>query len=859
MKLCFKPVLSFLLFFYAATVFSQTNMSGKITAASGEPLPNVQVMVRDAGNEKIYAFTTSTKDGSYSLNYTGEKSSKKLVFRLLGYDEETVDLSSVSFPYNVILIQTENVLNEIVIKPQAIRIKNDTTEYLVSSFSDGTEWAIEDVLKKMPGINVEENGNIFFKGKAIEKILLDDVDLFDKNYTIASKNVPANYINKVQAIENFHDNRLLKDAEYSDKVALNLSLKDDLKMQRPVGQAYAAGGYENRYSISARPLTMNKKLKIFDVFDVNNTGSSSSFSQGNYFNNLYENLNSYADAEVVYTPFMSYAEGNIRRAESCQFNNSLHFVYQPVKKMQITGNLLIDRTCKSYTDNTKTLYFSDSLLIDRTSNVTEKPQTIYGLACMKYDIKENISLIYTGKYNNHNKSTTNELFIPEARLSNISRNDRFFSNDLDLTVALQDSSAFAFKTMIISNKNSQHFDYSVIENPFSEIDQIAQATTFQHNTYLKYFNKSRKRFFYTLQASLNRNNQDISILGIYQNEPENSAGSLDDLSFLLHADLIYKTEISTISFKSGIGYRKQVLNSSLVVGTDDKRIEFSPDLSYLINLKNHKISISGGYTQGKFSLLDYMDYFTDYRDRKKGANVYTYGSTVNYSVSYIYSGPLLQPFFILSYVNTISKNVYARQTNVGPLMNYSSLIPGSDSKSHFVLTNYKTYNDAIRHGFDFNSSLYFSEYFNAVNSEELRKNKMLSSSSSFSVKSVYDIPFNYVLGVRFRYSSFETDILKNHSVNYSFFQDFLYKPNKRLKVKVSVDEYFLGKDHKMYLFIRPDISYSLPKRRITIGVNAYNILNNSNITEFNLNDFYSVETNYSIVPAQYMASIQFQF
>ena len=478
---------------------------------------------------------------------------------------------------------------------------------------------------------------------------------------------------------------------------------------------------------------------------------------------------------------------------------------------------------------------------------------------MKYYLKENISLIYTGKYNNYNESGINELFIPEARLSNISRSDRFLSNDLDMTVALCDSSALVFKAMVISDRNSQKYDYSILENSNSEIYQKTQAKTFQYNTSLKYFNKSRKRFFYTLQASMNRNNQDMSVLGIFQNETEKSTGSLDDTSFLVDVELIYQFGISTIKFNSAMGYRKQLLNRLDVTCKDDKRFEFSPNLSYQIKLGKHNISLSGGYTQGKFSLSDYLDYFTDYRGRKTAANIYTYGSTVNYGASYKYSGPLLQPFFLLIYRNTVSKNVYATQTNVGPFMNYSSLIPGSDSKNQFLLVNFKTYNDAIRHGIDLNSTLIYMDYFNAVNTEELRENKMLSSNSSFSVKSVYDIPFNYVLGVRFRYNSFETEILKNHTINYSLFQDFLYKPNKQLKIKVSVDEYFLGKDRKMYLFIRPDISYSITKHRLTIGVNAYNALNNKRITEYHLSDFYSTEEYYSIVPAQYMLSVQFQF
>lgn len=146
-----KPIVSFALFLWTINLFSQTDLSGKITNTEGMVLPNVNIMIRDAGNEKIYAFTTSSKDGSYTLKFTGERSNKKLVFRLLGYNEKIVDLLSLSFPYNAVLTPTDQILNEIVIKPQAVRVKKDTTEYLVSAFSDGTERSIEDVLKKNAG------------------------------------------------------------------------------------------------------------------------------------------------------------------------------------------------------------------------------------------------------------------------------------------------------------------------------------------------------------------------------------------------------------------------------------------------------------------------------------------------------------------------------------------------------------------------------------------------------------------------------------------------------------------------------------------------------------------------------------
>jgi len=861
MKFCFKLIGALILFMYAANLFSQTVCSGKIVNAEGMALSNVNIMIRDAKNEKIYAFATSTKDGSYSLNYQGEKNNKKIVFRLLGYDEETVGLSVVSFPYNVVLSPTNHVLNEIVVKPQAIREKKDTTEYLVSAFSDGMERSIDEVLKKMPGIDVSDNGTISFKGKEIEKILLDDIDLFDKNYTLASKNVPAKFIDKVQAIENYHDNRLLKDAENSEKVVLNLSVREDLKMSRPVGQLYASGGYENRYSFQPNLLSVNKKLKLFDALNINNSDISSSFSPEDHLNTLFENMDSYAGAEVVNNPFIS-SNDNIKRAETRQTFNSLNFVYQPANQFQITGNLIFDQTRKDYTDHTQILYFPDSLLIDRTSHIREKPQTIYGILRLKYDIKENMSLNYTGKYNNLIKSGNNELFIPEAGLSSISGSNRFLSNDLEFTIAMRDSSAFIFKAATYFNRSTQHYNYLLLEDADSEIDQKTKVTNFQYNASAKYYNRKSENFFYTLAAIYNRNNQNMDVRKAYQPGTSESTGSLDDASLLMSADITYKFGISSVLFQSGAGYRKQQLNVSDSIRRNDQRFEYSPRLSYLLKIGRHKISLSGNYNQGKFSLLDYLDYFTDYRDQKLRTKIYTYGSTIGYSVSYIYSGPLLQPFFYISYINTLSRNIYATETYIGSEMNYSSLIPGNNKKDQFLYINFRTYIDKLRHGIDLNSSLYYSDYFNAVNSDVLRKNKMLSSTSRFSIRSVYDIPFNYTIGVRFNYSSYQTDLLtgSSYSINYSLFQDFLYKPTRRLKIKTSIDEYFLGRNHSnFYLFIRPDITYSFPKYRLLIGMSTYNILNNTRIASYQLNDYYSMSEYYNIVPAQYMLNVQYQF
>jgi hypothetical protein len=240
--------------------------------------------------------------------------------------------------------------------------------------------------------------------------------------------------------------------------------------------------------------------------------------------------------------------------------------------------------------------------------------------------------------------------------------------------------------------------------------------------------------------------------------------------------------------------------------------------------------------------------------------VYEYGANIAYGASYLYFKPMNQTFFLLSYFRSINKNSYANRTEITPVMNYSSLIPGQNRENQMVIVNFKKYIDELRHGINLNNSLYYTKYFNAVNSDVLRRNKSLSTNSRFSIKSVFDLPINYTVGVNFRYSAYKTDLLaQNHTFNYSFFQDLLYKPNRQWRIKLYFDEYFLGKNKQFYLFVRPDITYSFKKYKLLMGINAYNILNNSRISDYQISDYYSMENDYSIAPQQYLLSVRFQF
>jgi hypothetical protein len=128
-------------------------------------------------------------------------------------------LENKSIFFNEVIVQTK--------KPFVIR--KDTISFKTNFFTDGTEQTVEALLKKIPGLQVDNEGTIKVGDQEIEKLMIDGDDLFERGYKILSKNMPAYPIEEVEILKNYSNNRLLKNIEKSNKVALNLKLDEKSK------------------------------------------------------------------------------------------------------------------------------------------------------------------------------------------------------------------------------------------------------------------------------------------------------------------------------------------------------------------------------------------------------------------------------------------------------------------------------------------------------------------------------------------------------------------------------------------------------------------------------------------------------
>ena len=162
-----------------------------------------------------------------------------------------------------------------IVREMPVSIKGDTIVYNADSFKSGTERKLEDVLKKLPGVEVNADGEIEVEGKKVTKLMVEGKDFFDGDTKLGVKNIPADAIDKIQVLRNFNENSILKGVENNqDNVAMNIKLKSGKKnfwfgdMTAGIG----VGHTDSRYVVNPKVFYYSPKYSINLISNFNNIG-----------------------------------------------------------------------------------------------------------------------------------------------------------------------------------------------------------------------------------------------------------------------------------------------------------------------------------------------------------------------------------------------------------------------------------------------------------------------------------------------------------------------------------------------------------------------------------------------------------
>ena len=269
----------FIVLFLRPGINTAQSIQGQVVDQTGLPLEFVAIAAINPADSILVAYTTSDKHGQFTLDEI--PTGKYLVqAHLVGFNvfQQSITMSDSPLTLEkIVLVNGDNQLDEIVLKTIVpISIKEDTVAYNSRAFKVRVEDNTEDLLKKLPGIEIDAAGNITAHGEEVTKIYVDGKEYFGNDPKIATKNLSADAIAKIEVIDENSERARVTGVKDSERTkVINLQLKDDKKVN-DFGTAQGGYGTDDRFLTSANYNRFSPKMQ-FSVFgrynNINSTGS----------------------------------------------------------------------------------------------------------------------------------------------------------------------------------------------------------------------------------------------------------------------------------------------------------------------------------------------------------------------------------------------------------------------------------------------------------------------------------------------------------------------------------------------------------------------------------------------------------
>ena len=265
-------ILSLLSFLLHIHTNAQNTIKGRVTdKVTRQPLESATVTLQQGGDGNIINYTLTDADGRFQLSSSSLKDRTITVF-YMGYRKKTIPVL-ISRPLTIELEQEAVLLKEVQIRPGRVWGRQDTLKYDLTRFTSSKDRNVSDVLKKLPGINVEENGTIKYNGKVISNLYVEGMDVSGGRYNQINNNLKADAVQAAEVIEGHQPIKSLRGKTFTDDVALNLKLKPEVRSQW-IYTVMAGGGYGEKalYDASFNVLQLSRNRQTVYTYKANNIG-----------------------------------------------------------------------------------------------------------------------------------------------------------------------------------------------------------------------------------------------------------------------------------------------------------------------------------------------------------------------------------------------------------------------------------------------------------------------------------------------------------------------------------------------------------------------------------------------------------
>lgn len=379
----------FLFLISYGAVAQQFSISGKVVdAESNLPLESATLFVEKVKDSSLVAYTISNQSGDFVIEGSGKMDSLRLVSsyngylpfsRLINLEDQKIDLGHLRMEI------ASNELGEVTVVAERapVTVKRDTLEFNAASFNTRQDANLEELMKKLPGVEVDAQGNITVNGKPVSRILVNGKEFFGNDPKIATKNLPKEIIDKIQVVDTkTKSEEFTGKAGDPDNKTINVTIKED-KNKGYFARFTAGGGTDERYELSGIANYFKDDLRVSALASSNNINSSG-FSMDEVFDMMRGRSRSImirSNGTFAVNGMNFGSDQGITKSETA----GLNFTNEWNKKLELTGDYFF---VKSDTE-TASVVERETFLPDRTffTNVVSEGNIINENHRANFDIE----------------------------------------------------------------------------------------------------------------------------------------------------------------------------------------------------------------------------------------------------------------------------------------------------------------------------------------------------------------------------------------------------------------------------------------------------------------------------------------
>jgi hypothetical protein len=875
-----KIILVLSLFLIGMSYAQSVKVSGILKDSDNLVIETANVMAINQVTKAMDAYNITSEKGEFSLNL---KANTEYIIKAgyIGYApfEQKITTTKENQTFNIVLSSSNTIETVEIVREMPVRISGDTIIYNSDSFTNGTEKKLEDVLKKLPGVSVNKDGEISVEGKTAQKLMVNGKDFFDGDTKLGVKNIPADAIDKVQVLRNYNEVSNLKGLENNEEnIAINIKLKQG-KTNFWFGDVLAGEGIidsKNRSIVNPKLFYYSPKYSVNLIGNLNNIGELPLTTQDYFkFTGGFKNMMRKGGSSFNVSS-NDLGIGGLRNNRAKNIDTKFgaaNFSYNPSKVWTISGfGIYSYNKTDLQTDNVYNRV--DRLPNGSTVNITETRQDIsrqrnnLGLFKLSssYVPSTKMHLDYDALLKTSDQldrqnvvSSLQGNILTEKNQQPISLNQ-----NLNYYYTLNDKNVFAFEMQNLFQQEDPFYNANLQIQPFilAGYNSTQSRNNINQNRFIK-TNKTDAKFDYYYMVTPKSNiNVTIGNTYSYQNFNSNMFQTLDNgtqnnlsdsqntnkVNYVFNdafVGLHYKMLVGKFTFNPGVTLHQFNTSDSQLNSVNNMSFNrVLPDFFALWQMKksqtlSYNFSLTNNFTDVVKLAQGYV--FSNYNSLFSGNRF------LENSISQVHS----LRFFKFSMFNMENISAFITYTKQTEIITNRALLTGINQVSSSVNINSNFPNESLTGFFRYEKS--FARYFKANGSTNIswstNNNIRVNPDNSEFIQNTESFTQNYKIG-------FSTNLknLPNIELAYDYtVNDFQNQINYVDSPSVSLEYFFLdafsftseysffhNRDKAKtfdteYDFLTASLSYQKRDSKFEYKVSATNLLNTTALNDNSFN------------------------